>query len=126
MNTELIHSMKITTPRIMVEKERERVKNIPNQPDFEKRLNGRKWPLEWMTIQFGETLTENDGFTTIYGKYQEADCNVCGNSPAPDEKIVKFKFSFCDEYECSMTICETCIKKIKCSMMDIPLKEDLE
>lgn len=46
------------SPRKIIEKERKRLLDIPDKPDFDEWLDGRQYPLDWMKRGFGETLVE--------------------------------------------------------------------
>ena len=105
--------IKITTGRELVEKERTRLLNSPNTPDFKSWLKDREYPLDWMKLQFGETLTELDGFKrNLEFKFKEHKCNMCGECPSDDEKYINMSFSFCDEYSCGMNLCKKCVKEL--------------
>lgn len=109
-----IQNEQITSARKLIEEERKRLLETPNRPDFKRWLGDRKYPLKWMKEQFGETLIEKDGFTHPNGqRFSDADCNVCGKQVNPDENIIIFSFSFCDEYDCGMNICHDCLKRLE-------------
>lgn len=110
----LIEKESIITARKLVEKERKELLDAPNKPDFESWLGNREYPLKWMKKQYGKTLREKDGLTYPNGeRYDNTDCNVCGKKVNPDEKVVHFSFSFCNEYSCGMNICEDCLVRLK-------------
>ena len=39
-------------------------------------------------------------------------CQICGELPSIEEKFIQLKYSFCDEYGCSMNICKKCLKEL--------------
>lgn len=110
-----VENIEIITPRLLVEKERKRLLKIPNGKDFKTWLGDRYYPLTWMKSQFGDTLTEKDGFTHMNGdRFDNADCKFCGKESDKDEKIVKITFNniFCDEGILDINICKKCSKDI--------------
>jgi hypothetical protein len=102
-----IDSMEITNGRKMVEKERARLlKRKESDPTWWKE-EGRS---RWARNQFGPTLTEKDGTIHPDGSlFDDARCQICGEIPGPDEKILSLSFSFCEEYGCGMNICRKCL-----------------
>ena len=109
-----IQKESIITARELVEAERKRLLDSPNAPDFKSWLGNRKYPLTWMKEQFGETLKEKDGLTHPNGsRFDKTDCSVCGKEVNPDEEVIHFDFSFCDEYSCGMNICKDCLVRLK-------------
>lgn len=109
---EEIESERITSAKEMVETHRKSLINKPKEPDFKSWLGGRDYPLEWMKEQFGETLTEKDGLNHFGGRFDGADCNICGKEVKSDEKIIQLSFSFCREYGCGMNICKDCLVRL--------------
>lgn len=108
-----IEKESIITARELTEKERKRLLDSPNAPGFKYWLGNREYPLTWMKERFGETLKEKDGLTHSNGsRFDEADCSVCGKEVNPDEKVIHFDFSFCDEYSCGMNICKDCLVRL--------------
>ena len=113
----------IITARELVEKERKRLLDLPNEPGFTNWLGDREYPLDWMKNLFGDTLKEKDGFTHASGsRFNGADCNVCGKKVEPDEKITNLEFSFCDEYECGINICSHCLKRLSKNLRESNIK----
>ena len=109
----IVQKEKIITARGLVEKERKSLIDYQKRKDFKSWLDGREYPLDWMKRQYGETLTEKDGFTYPNGdRFSDADCNVCGRGVEPDEPVVHLSFSFCDEYSCGMNICRGCLVRL--------------
>ena len=104
-----IEKERIITLRELWEKERNRCIKLVE----EKKRWGNKVHWYWMFEMFGETLTEKTTFMNNNGTlFDEADCQVCGYHPKPDEKMMHFDFSFCSEYECGLTICKNCLKRL--------------
>lgn len=106
-----IKSYKFISGREILEKERQRLLNVPKEPGFKKWLEDREYPLDWMKKQFGETLIEKEGLVHASGhKFDDHRCSVCGKCPDIDERFLTLDFSFC-EYGCWMNICLKCLKK---------------
>lgn len=113
MNEEII------TARILVEKERQRLKNIEITPDFDEWLGDRTYPLEWMKKQFGETLTEKDGLTYANGdRFYEADCNICHKQVHPDEKVIRLAIDTGEGFACPVNICKDCLTRMSKKLGD--------
>jgi len=104
----------IVTYRQIIEKERDRLLNIPQKSDFKSWLAGRKYPLDWMKKRFGETLKE---ITTenLYDKNDdkyETICNMCEKQPPIDEKMIDLEH-YCDGgFEGSIRLCKKCLTKM--------------
>jgi len=77
--------------------------NITKDADsnFKVRINGI-W--QWMKPYFEKSEKEllKEGFKTI-------TCKSCGKEAT---RVLKTDFSFCDEYDCNMTLCEVCVKEL--------------
>jgi hypothetical protein len=100
-----IEKIAIISGRELIKRERKRLTQLI--------LSNKEWwdgqNSNWAREQFGNTLTEKDG--SIYSgeePFNEHMCQVCGNIPDLDVKVLQLVFSFCDEYGCSMNICRKC------------------
>lgn len=117
-----IENLVVTTKREIVEEERRRLLNVPNEEDFKSWLGSREYPLDWMIAQFGETLTEKDGLTEPSGLPVDCgNCHVCKKSTKPDEKIVQIDLNSMgedDEEEIpQIYICKKCLNDMKKMLM---------
>lgn len=100
----VIKDMRVVTNRECTEIERQRLLKVKDErPEW---WSNNKLS-SWARNMFGETLTEKTPESQIA-------CSVCGRLPVdPDENLLYLDFSFCDEYNCSMHICEKCLNKMK-------------
>jgi len=99
---------KVVTPREIVEIERKRISNKPNEDGYKEWLGNRTYPLDWMKERFGETLTEKDGFTYMSGtRFDDLDCGICNKQTDKDEKVIQL---IDDETKDRYYICKTCLR----------------
>ncbi len=92
----------------------------------------RKIPKLESTLKFWESGHFNDIFKNLntsvnklskdilvrfltYSKYANVYdyCSVCGKQLDLKEKFIYIPFSFCVEYDCGITICKNCVKKME-------------
>ena len=100
----------ITTAKTKVEEERNRLIALG---ETDKVWWNSEFRSGWARKQFGETLKENDGFTHPIGtENKPCECKICGVNPDREEKVIELQFSLCDEYDCGMMVCKTCISKL--------------
>lgn len=83
-----------------INKKRQHLENIIKSDDY-KNHPGWHWMEDWLT------KTDEEHYKT-WDDY----CNVCGKK---SRYYIKMDFSFCNDYVCSMLICEDCLTQ----MLDI-------
>lgn len=108
------------TPRKMIENERKRVLDFPDKPDFSDWLGNRKYPLDWMIKQFGNTLTERtaeevyaDNLASHLPEYMINGYIICGFCQKFFELDEEFLYAYNNgEYDDaeSLRACESCFK----------------
>lgn len=95
-----IDELFITTPRKVIEKERQRLIGLKNIGD-----PWWKTPThsDWARKKFGENLTEVPAEELLWNWYDsEVSCQICGQRLGIDDPMVSMRFSFCEEYACGM------------------------
>ena len=105
--------------RKVIEKERRRLLETPDKPDFDEWLGDREYPLDWMKLTFGETLVEVSA-ETIYINDRNSDfpeylcshsiyCVFCNKIFSLDETFI-YLFCDSDDYDerGSLQFCEVC------------------
>jgi hypothetical protein len=106
----------ITTPRQIIEKERARLIALRDSKD------------QWWTISNRSDIVLADFSTNVFpnvvlaqyndrksdityvGGLDKGYCQICGENFGLDEEFVSMSFSFCDEYDCGMSIHKICPK----------------
>lgn len=94
-----------------IAKERKRLERNISSPDYEKNKILWGWMEEWLK------KTDEEHFEYEYGKdlyyiglIVDKYCVVCGKK---DRFFLAMDFSFCDEYDCGIQICQECLEEMK-------------
>ena len=113
MKDKQVATMTLSTPREVIETERARL--------IQSSIDSKDWwntpnRSDWARIRFGKDLKkpaeeiykEMDGDVSyVYGS-SKGYCQICGENFKLDEKFRVLTFSFCDEYDCGMSIHKKC------------------
>ncbi len=98
----MIDKIRKATPRQIIEERRK---------ELIAHLAGRY--SNWDKDIWGPTLLETPTEEVYEKDHDVSDkitCALCGKKWKIDEKFIRLEFSFCDEYNCGMSICSDCPK----------------
>lgn len=83
---------------------RKRLEKNISSPEYKENPQW-SWMEDWLAKSDKEHYEDNSNFNV-----PEKNCNVCGKK---GRFFLAMDFSFCDEYDCGIQICEECLEKIK-------------